>query len=162
MERKSEMIQAAEGFLRNSKSKVARAELRRVVKHAAHSLTESGGERCYECGKATKYNGWKNYETWAVALWIDNDQGAYSRRLEMAHEARERAAANSMCGVFPSQLTAEVRARNIFRDSIKAWVEEMVDEETGSPSGNLAADLIGAALSEVDFYEIAGNWLSEE
>ena len=23
------------------------------------------------------YNGWKNYETWNVALWIGNDQGMY-------------------------------------------------------------------------------------
>ena len=26
----------------------------------------------------TTYNGWTNYETWNVALWINNDYGFYS------------------------------------------------------------------------------------
>lgn len=31
------------------------------------------------------YNGWKNYETWNVALWIQNDEGFYS----VAQDAHE-------------------------------------------------------------------------
>ena len=28
------------------------------------------------------YNGWKNYETWNVALWIQNDPGLYGMAID--------------------------------------------------------------------------------
>lgn len=35
----------------------------------------------------SNYNGWRNYETWNVALWIDNDETLYS----IAREVRDYA-----------------------------------------------------------------------
>jgi hypothetical protein len=36
------------------------------------------------------YNGWTNYETWLVKLWIDNDEGSYHYWTERAREVYER------------------------------------------------------------------------
>ncbi len=41
------------------------------------------------------YNGWKNYETWSVKLWIDNDQGSEQYWNEVAQEVWEESAASA-------------------------------------------------------------------
>lgn len=103
--------------------------------------------------KTTTYNGWKNYETWVVALWIDNDYGCYRLRQEMAEEAWQDAEKRRG---YKSQ-TREDSAKCLLAARLKDWVEEMVPELGAS----MFSDLLTAALGEVDWYEIAENWLSE-
>ncbi len=82
------------------------------------------------------YNGWTNYETWNVALWIDNEPGSYEERCDMAKGA------SGVC-----ELSKE----------LQSWVEGMAPDLGAS----LFADLLNAALSEVNWYEIAENWYAE-
>ena len=82
------------------------------------------------------YNGWTNYETWLTALWIDNEPGTYEERRDMARHAR---------------------SEHNLADDLKVWVGEMAPDLGAS----LWADLIGAALSEVNWDEIAANWYEE-
>lgn len=87
-----------------------------------------------------KYNGYTNYETWLVALWIDNDQYRQG-------EAHTIACTETDIGVLA--------------ENIKQWVYEWDEINTGVESGTIVADLINSALSEVDWYELAGMYRQE-
>jgi len=102
--------------------------------------------------KAEGYNGWTNYETWAVALWIGNEPGTYEQSQEMARE--ERDVAPDLDNVITGIWTAEQGARYELADRLKSWVTDDMLPDLGA---TLAADLMMAALSEVDWQEIAEN-----
>lgn len=89
------------------------------------------------------YNGWSNYETWNVALWLDNDQGSYEWVREMAREASDR---------------------DRYREPIPALadaIEEYVKDAAPDLGASMFSDLLTAALSEVDWREIAEHVLGE-
>ena len=93
----------------------------------------------------TKYDGWNNYETWAVKLWLDNEQGSYN---EMTGEATRR--------VEEARDLEEEPDVSDFADYIKQQHEEAMPEVEG-----VFSDLLNAAMSEVDWYEIAEAYLSD-
>mgnify|MGYP000884505089 FL=1 len=82
------------------------------------------------------YNGWTNYETWCVSLWIGNDEGLYNEVQDMIRHKPVNDAAD--------MLKDFIGDMNPLLDDASLW-----------------SDLLGAALSEVDWYEIAENYLSE-
>jgi hypothetical protein len=87
---------------------------------------------------STKYNGWTNYETWCVNLWLDNE------------EPLQR----YWAAIAALWLNQEPNARLAAYELARQLAEEVIDwkpEVTG-----MWADLLGAALSEVNWNEIAG------
>src|SRR5262245_40857636 len=94
------------------------------------------------------YNGWRNYETWAVHLWLSNEQDSYEYWRDLAREAWLHAEGTDI-------LTREQVAR-------RGLAERLMDEiEEHSPctDAGLYADLLNAALSEVGWYEVAEAFL---
>ena len=96
------------------------------------------------------YNGYTNYETWNVALWIDNEEGLYNERVERVQAAFDDVDEEDIA-------EKSSQARYNLADTLKEWVESMQPDLGGTMWG----DLLSAALSEVDWSELADNWLSE-
>jgi len=107
------------------------------------------------------YNGSTNYETWLVNLWLTNDEGTYNYWREKAVGAREESKNDpGVCGI-------KREARGFLADYMKDSYEEEVSEVLSKSdlsdwsTVGMFTDLLNAALSEVDWYEIADHFLED-
>ena len=82
--------------------------------------------------KTEEYNGWTNYETWLVSLWLDNDQVNY--------EALEA-------------LRTDPGSDYSKAERLEERVRELYEIE---PVG-MIADLVNASFGRVDWVEIVRN-----
>ena len=75
------------------------------------------------------YNGYENYPTWNVALWLDNEQGTSDFLFDIANQKR---------GIYERSMELQER--------VEAWIPDL--------GASLASDLLGYALAEVNWREI--------
>jgi hypothetical protein len=89
---------------------------------------------------AGRYNGWANYETWCVHLWLTNEWDLYHEAVEVARRSSEPEAA------------------------LDAWVRDCWPD-SGSVEPNhlhgMFSDLIGTSLERVDWSGVAGAILED-
>lgn len=85
------------------------------------------------------YNGWTNYETWNVKLWMDDDEGSNRYWNDTAHGLKDA-----------SDGTAKLA------EHLKSEHEETLPELNG-----WHADFLRAAFSEVNWYEIAEHLIED-
>jgi hypothetical protein len=91
--------------------------------------------------KENTYNGWTNYETWLVNIWVDNDEKLYFMKKHIInnHDWTNKACELSLL----LQETFEKQADN-----------------TGLEVG-LMSDLLNGALSAVNWYELAEHYITD-
>jgi len=87
-----------------------------------------------------KYNGWTNYETWCLNIWIDNDQYLAERKAELIRE-----------------VSINYDDRQVYELSL--LLESMVEElREDALQVGLLSDLLGGAIGKINFYELAQHY----
>ena len=97
------------------------------------------------------YSGWTNRETWALALWLDNDEGFQERTAELTRDIFER-----------------YGTVDAVRDALEGLAEELftVDGYRETHGEDIPLTLVSIAedigsLYRVNYYEIAAGYVSD-
>lgn len=108
------------------------------------------------------FQGWKNYETHALVLWLDNYETMYLHACALAKEAKEQSdedkeeiAKDGYRLLGCAKVTFPREPHTVLADSLKDWLEEQMPEVEG-----VWADLLNAAFSEVDWFAVAEHYLT--
>jgi len=96
------------------------------------------------------YQGWKNYETFSMALFIDNDRNYYETALSTVQEAI-RGVRGARKRWDESGIT---EAKLATADALKEWFEEEMPELEGPWSS-----LLNSAFEEIDWIELAEHYM---
>ena len=99
-----------------------------------------------------RYNGWTNYETWAAALWIDNDEGSqrywHAAAQEVANNPTYENEFMDRRGRVAHQLCHQLYLE--FEEQGNSWMSDQI---------SFFADIFNKALGQVEWYEIAEHLL---
>ena len=95
-----------------------------------------------------KYNGWHNYETWVVKLWMDNEEPSY--RYWREHVEAYIGESDKSNPDWKHKAAIELS------DDLKTEHESALPELEG-----FASDLLAAGFSKVNWYEIAESLIND-
>ena len=101
------------------------------------------------------YNGFSNYETATLSLWIDDTKTSYDYWREEALKHWRTAATCE--DVKTGQWTRDEVAKREVADQLK----DELSDSSPLKDNTVYADLLNAALSEVDWYEVAEHLLAD-
>ncbi len=99
----------------------------------------------------TTYNGWTNYETWAVSLWLDNEEHTYHYYRDLTRRIYRAAR---------PRYDWETKKDRAISDLAEALKDDHEENRPDFPT-SVYSDLLGAALSSVNWREIAEHYIDD-
>ena len=105
---------------------------------------------------ANRYEGWSNYETWCVSLWINNEQASYEYWRGEAQRHREEA---PICDMVKDDLWS-VEEAPIYK--LADQLNQEINDAAPIEDASLYTDLLLASLGQVNWHEIAESLLEDD
>lgn len=100
-----------------------------------------------------RVNGWSNFFTWSVHIWLDQNFHAETRlRVRQLFDAAEKK--------HPRKDRARDQTMLDLADEMKARFEETFNDELEAAS--IPAQMLSRAAGEVNWEEVARYWINEE
>ncbi len=101
-----------------------------------------------------QHNGYGNYETWNVTLWLHNEHDSYLQWTARAEEIKEEAGEESQDSIWTEEEYVKFTLADEIEKSVKGD-NPLVDD------ASMFVDLLNAALSSVNWDEVANSFIEE-
>ena len=114
---------------------------------------------CEKCKEKEKHNGYRNFETWSIALILDNDEGMYKDIRAMIENIKKNIDKDDR--VKDGIWTQDEGIKFCLSDAIKEYVESDITDEEEDMRYTFVETLVHCAMSRIDWDEIAESELAD-
>ena len=97
-----------------------------------------------------EYNGWYNYETWNLKLWLDNDQDLCNMVQDKAKSLIKKYEGDHI-----EDAATELEKFNKAEFAFADWLKEHTLKNLPELKPGFYSDVLSASIREVNFHEIA-------